>query len=94
MPINLPSLDGVSWYAPRISIGIMSNSDQQSFLKAAKEQLGLTWDELAQASGINARALKTYRMPETSKDFRPLPDLARAAVARLLEVPNRNQKSA
>ncbi|HDR9034256.1 TPA: hypothetical protein QDB07_001725 [Burkholderia vietnamiensis] len=72
----------------------MSNFDQQSFLKAAKEQLGLTWDELAQASGINARALKTYRMPETSKDYRPLPDLARAAVARLLEVPKRNQKSA
>ncbi|WP_143066191.1 hypothetical protein [Burkholderia cepacia] len=72
----------------------MSNSDQQSFLKAAKEQLGLTWDELAQASGINARALKTYRMPETSKDYRPLPELARAAVVRLLEVPKRSQKNA
>lgn len=94
MPINQPGLNGVSWYAPRIFIRIMSNSDQQSFLKAAKEQLGLTWDELAQASGINARALKTYRMPETSKDHRPLPDLARAAIARLLEVPKRSQKNA
>ncbi|MDN7466235.1 hypothetical protein [Burkholderia gladioli] len=61
-------------------------------MKTAKDQLGMTWDELAMASGINPRALKTYRMPHTSKDFRPLPDLARAAVARLLEVPARNGK--
>lgn len=52
----------------------------------------MTWDELATASGINPRALKTYRMPDTSKDFRPLPDLARAAVARLLDVPKKKQK--
>lgn len=71
---------------------IMSDSNQQSFLKAAKEQLGLTWDGLAEASGINARALKTYRMPETSKDFRPLPDLARAAIVRLLDASKGRQK--
>ena len=70
----------------------MSNSNQQDFLKAAKDQLGMTWDELAAASGIKPRALKTYRMPDTSKDFRPLPDLARSAVARLLEVPAKRQK--
>jgi hypothetical protein len=70
----------------------MLNSNQQDFLKAAKDQLGMTWDELATASGINPRALKTYRMPDTSKDFRPLPDLARAAVVRLLEVATKRQK--
>lgn len=75
----------LSWYALRTSIQTMSNVSQQDFLKAAKDQLGLTWDELAAASGINARALKTYRMPDTSKDFRHLPDLARAAISRLLE---------
>lgn len=63
----------------------MSNLNQQDFLKAAKDRLAMTWDELAAASGINPRALKTYRMPDTSRDFRPLPDLARAAVSRLLE---------
>lgn len=63
----------------------MSKFSQQDFLKAAKAQLGLTWDELAEASGINPRALKTYRMPITSQDYRPMPDLARAAVSRLLE---------
>jgi len=70
----------------------MSNSNQQDFLKGAKDQLGMTWDELATASGINPRALKTYRMPDTSKDFRPLPDLARAAVQRLIEVPNKKRR--
>jgi hypothetical protein len=63
----------------------MQDTTQQEFLRAAKEQLGVTWDELATASGINPRAMKTYRMPETSKDYRALPDLARAAVERLLE---------
>ncbi|MGI4861572.1 MAG: hypothetical protein ACRYHA_32525 [Janthinobacterium lividum] len=63
----------------------MHGQTQQEFLRTAKEQLGATWDELATASGINPRALKTYRMPEISKDYRSLPDLARAAVVRLLE---------
>jgi hypothetical protein len=63
----------------------MSDTTQQDFLKDAKAQLGVTWDELAVASGINPRALKTYRMPVESKDYRALPDLARAAIVRLLE---------
>ncbi len=63
----------------------MTNLKQQEFLKAAKDELGFTWDELAAQAGINARALKTYRMPDTSKDFRHMPDLARAALSRLLE---------
>lgn len=71
----------------------MSNSSQQDFLKAIKDQLGVTWDELAEASGINPRALKTYRMPDTSKDFRPLPDLARAALSRLIEAPKKRKKN-
>jgi hypothetical protein len=62
----------------------MSNTTQQEFLKSAKDALGVTWDELAESSGINPRALKTYRMPDTSKDYRPLPALARAAVDRLV----------
>jgi hypothetical protein len=74
------------------SLKSMSNPSQQDFLKAAKDQLGMTWDELATASGINPRALKTYRMPDTSKDFRPLPDLARAAVARLVNTPAKQRK--
>lgn len=63
----------------------MEESPQQAFLRRAKDALGLTWDELALASGISPRALKTYRMPETSQDHRALPNLARAAIERLLE---------
>ncbi len=62
----------------------MEESEQQAFLRQAKEALGLTWDDLARASGIAPRALKTYRMPVTSKDCRALPGLARAAIERLI----------
>ncbi|MFL9922361.1 hypothetical protein PQR75_45400 [Paraburkholderia fungorum] len=73
----------------------MSDTAQQEFLKDAKAQLGVTWDELAVASGINPRALKTYRMPDESKDYRALPDLARAAIVRVLEDrPGRRAKRA
>lgn len=63
----------------------MEDSSQQMFLRQAKESLGVTWDELALASGISPRALKTYRMPESSQDHRALPNLARAAIERLLK---------
>lgn len=62
----------------------MEESEQQAFLRQAKEALGLTWDDLARESGIAPRALKTYRMPDTSKDHRELPGLARTAIARLV----------
>lgn len=58
---------------------------QQEFLRVAKQELGLEWDDLADQAGITPRTLKTYRMPETSKNYRTMPSLARAAVERLLE---------
>lgn len=56
---------------------------QQDFLQEVKAAMGMTWDELAEASGIKARALKTYRMPDSSKDHRTLPDLARRSLTQL-----------
>ena len=82
--ISISGLHKLLWYATRIIKKVMSNTTQQEFLKSAKDALGVTWDELAESSGINPRALKTYRMPDTSKDYRPLPALARAAVDRLM----------
>lgn len=67
----------------------MSNTTQQECLKSAKDALGVTWDELAKLSGINPRALKTYRMPDTSQDYRQLPALARAAIDRLVVKPKK-----
>lgn len=58
---------------------------QKEFLNNAKAKLGVTWDELAKQSGIKPRALKTYRMPEDSKDYRTMPDLAKSAIERLLK---------
>lgn len=58
---------------------------QQEFLHAAKAALGLTWDELAEQSGIAPRALKNYRMPDDSQNHRGLPSLARRAVQQLLD---------
>ena len=48
----------------------MPDHSQEDYLKTAKRELGLTWDELAAQAGIHPRALKTYRMPVTSKDHR------------------------
>jgi hypothetical protein len=57
---------------------------QQDYLKSAKAALGVEWDALAELAGIKPRALKTYRMPDNSKDHRGLPDLARRAIDGLL----------
>lgn len=62
----------------------MEEQSQQDYLKAAKAMLGVEWDALAEMAGIKPRAFKTYRMPDTSKDHRTLPDLARHAIDRLL----------
>lgn len=57
---------------------------QQEFLIEVKTKTGLKWDELAEKSGIHKRALKTYRMPESSKDYRPMPSVAKSAIEALL----------
>lgn len=62
----------------------MTEQTQQEYLKAAKETLGVEWDVLAELAGIKPRALKTYRMPDSSKDHRGMPDLARRAIDGLL----------
>ena len=58
---------------------------QQEFLQAAKAALDLTWDELAEQSGIAPRALKNYRMPDESQNHRSMPALARRAIQQLLD---------
>lgn len=62
----------------------MTEQTQIEFLQSAKEALSVTWDGLAEQAGINPRALKTYRMPESSKDHRAMPSLAKDAIQRLL----------
>ena len=47
----------------------------------------ITWDDLAEISGIEPRTLKTYRMPEGSADYRQIPALAKQALEHLLSRP-------
>lgn len=69
---------------------MMAAQTQQQYLNKAKSALvemtgeEVTWDEFAELCGIKPRAFKTYRMPEDSKDYRAMSDLARQAVDRLL----------
>jgi hypothetical protein len=60
---------------------------QQAFLRAAKSELGLDWDSVAARAGINARALKCYRLPDSSSGHRTMPVLAWRAIEELLRTP-------
>lgn len=62
---------------------------QKAWLAASKRHLSerhgrLTWDEFADLAGIAPRAMKSYRMPEVSADYRQMPDLARREIERLV----------
>lgn len=71
----------------------MTNESQKDFLSRVKKALEIrhdkrvTWDELAEMSGIEPRTLKTYRMPEGSADYRQMPALAKQALDRLMTQP-------
>jgi len=69
---------------PVHSMSVEQEPRQQDYLLAAKATLGLTWDELAVAAGIEPRALKNYRMPDGSQNHRGMPKLARRAIEQLL----------
>jgi hypothetical protein len=61
--------------------------------KALEARIGrLTWDDLAAHVKIEPRALKAYRMPESSTDYRAMPSLARQALDSLLSEPISVQK--
>lgn len=75
----------------------MSNQSQKEFLAQVKKTLEaklgrLTWDEMAIRAKIEPRALKTYRMPQSSEDYRLMPTLARQAIEALLAPPARSRR--
>lgn len=63
---------------------------QQQFLKSIKEEIGITWDKLASRAGIKPRALKTYRLPESSSEHRGMSAPVKAAILNVLEEHRRN----
>ena len=58
---------------------------QQAFLRAAKEKLGLEWDDFAKALELSPKTFKNWRLPDESDNHRAMPNLARSAVQRLLD---------
>ncbi len=65
---------------------------QQDYLRAAKDELEVRWDDLAEMAGIAPRALKTYRLPDASADHRGMPNLARRSIDQLLAEHRRKAK--
>ena len=66
------------------------SADQKSFLHYAKGRLTaqqgrLTWDQFAALLGVEPRALKTYRMPPGSSDYRTMPKLLIEKIDALLD---------
>ena len=72
---------------------------QKEFLSALKKALEgklgkLTWDDMAARAGIEPRALKTYRLPEDSANYRSMPGVAKQALESVLSQPVKTSQSA
>ncbi len=57
---------------------------QQEFLRLAMESLGMTRDSFAKRFTVPRRTLDKWLLPDDSKDFRALPDMARAYIAEVI----------
>ena len=58
---------------------------QQEFLRQAMEALGMTRDAFAKRFTVPRRTLDKWLLPDTSNDYRPLPDMARAYINEVLQ---------
>lgn len=63
---------------------------QQEFLQQAKATLGVKWDEFVELTGIDERALKSYRLPASSKGHRNMNKFVKQAV---IDAMSKNVKS-
>ena len=60
-------------------------SDQQTFLRDAMRRLNLTRDHFSDRIGVRKRALDTWLLPETSSEFRVMPDIVSKFVGEILD---------
>ena len=58
--------------------------DQQSILRLAKRELGLSYPRLAGEMGVSARTIEKWAMERASPDHRAMPLIARKLLVRLL----------
>lgn len=71
--------------------------DQKAFLTAAKAALAprgkkLTWDQFAAEVSVEPRAMKTYRMPADSSDYRTMPKLLVEKIESLVREVSQTEK--
>lgn len=59
--------------------------DQQTFLRLAKRELGVSYRELATEIGVSARTIEKWSLDARSPDSRRMPLIARKFIERLLE---------
>jgi DNA-binding XRE family transcriptional regulator len=65
--------------------------NQQTFLRVAKRELGLSYPELALAIGVSPRTIEKWSLHGLSQDFRMMPLMAVKFISRLLEDKKRIQ---
>jgi hypothetical protein len=63
----------------------MIEISQQELLGILKKVLGVTWNQVAERTEISPRALKSYRLPSTSKGARGMHKRTRRAVEKILK---------
>ncbi|ODV43101.1 aspartate carbamoyltransferase catalytic chain [Cupriavidus sp. UYMMa02A] len=58
---------------------------QQTLLREAMSQLGMTREEFAARLSVSRRTLDKWLLPRESSDFRALPEMGRAYVQEILK---------
>lgn len=58
---------------------------QQVFLRDAMRRLNLTRDVFASRIGVKRRALDTWLLPESSQEFRPMPEVVQRFVSEIVQ---------
>lgn len=67
--------------APQIKL---FRATQQTLLRGAMSQLGMTREEFAARLSVSRRTLDKWLLPSESSDFRALPEMGRAYIQEIL----------
>lgn len=59
--------------------------DQQTFLRLAKRELGVSYPQLAAQIGVSPRTMEKWSLGDRSSDHRAMPLIATKFISRLLE---------
>lgn len=59
--------------------------DQQTFLRLAKRELGVSYPQLAAQIGVSPRTMEKWSLGARSSDHRAMPLIAKKFISRLLE---------